>query len=159
PIDRLLASYATAQEVELSPLADDATFLRRVYLDLLGILPPVALLNEFEADTRSHKRERMVHTVLDRKLDYAAHWMTFWNDLLRNDYVGTGYIDGGRQQITQWLHRALRENMPYDEFVRQLIAPQEESAGFAKGIIWRGRVNASQVPPLQFSQNVGQIFL
>ena len=159
PIDRLLASYATAQEVELSPLADDATFLRRVYLDLLGILPPVALLNEFEADTRSDKRERMVQTVLDRKLDYAAHWMTFWNDLLRNDYVGTGYIDGGRQQITQWLHRALRENMPYDEFVRQLIAPEEESAGFAKGIIWRGRVNASQVPPLQFSQNVGQIFL
>ena len=36
---------------------------------------------------------------------YAEHWLTFWNDLLRNDYRGTGYIDGGRKQITAWLYQ------------------------------------------------------
>ncbi|HVJ86127.1 MAG TPA: DUF1553 domain-containing protein, partial [Caulifigura sp.] len=47
----------------------------------------------------------------------------------------------------------------YDAFVRELIAPSIESEGFANGITWRGRVNASQVRELQFSQNVGQVFL
>ncbi len=84
--------------------------------------------------------------------------MTFWNDLLRNDYQGTGYIDGGRQQITGWLYRSLLDNKPYDQFVRELISPSAESEGFIKGIKWRGRVNASQVPELQFSQNVSQVF-
>ena len=37
---------------------------------------------------------------------YAEHWLSFWNDLLRNDYAGTGYIDGGRKQISAWLYRA-----------------------------------------------------
>ena len=72
--------------------------------------------------------------------------MTFWNDLLRNDYAGTGFIDGGRAQITGWLYDALLKNKPYDVFVRELISPTPESEGFAKGIIWRGQVNASQRP-------------
>ena len=78
--------------------------------------------------------------------------------MLRNDYAGTGYIDGGRKQITGWLYRALIENMPYDRFVRELISPSSESEGFINGIKWRGRVNASQVREIQFSQNVSQVF-
>ena len=159
PIDRLLASYAAEHEIELAPPADDATFLRRLHLDIIGLLPSTAELKAFLVDKDPNKRDRAVAEILQRDRDYAAHWMTFWNDLLRNDYVGTGYIDGGRKQITKWLHTALRENMHYDEFVRQLIAPSPASEGFAKGIVWRGKINASQVPPLQFSQNVAQIFL
>ena len=78
--------------------------------------------------------------------------------MLRNDYQGTGYIDGGRKQITGWLYRALLENKPYDQFVRELISPASESEGFINGIQWRGRVNASQVREIQFSQNVSQVF-
>jgi len=85
--------------------------------------------------------------------------MTFWNDLLRNDYAGTGFITGGRRQITGWLHRSLVENKPFDLFVRELIAPNEESRGFVDGIVWRGTVNASQTVPIQFAQNVGQTLL
>src|SRR5207247_2588306 len=73
-------------------------------------------------------------------------------------YVGTGYIDGGRLQISAWLYRSLLENKPYDQFVRELISPTPESEGFIRGIKWRGNVNASQVPELQFSQNVSQVF-
>ena len=90
---------------------------------------------------------------------YAEHWLSFWNDLLRNDYRGTGYIDGGRKQITAWLYSALFTNMPYDQFVAQLVNPTPESEGFTKGIVWRGVVNASQSPPLQAAQNISQVFM
>ena len=159
PIDRLLSAYAAEKNVKLSPPAEDAAFLRRLSLDVVGLLPSEAQLSAFLADTDPAKRAKAVEAILQRNRDYAAHWMTFWNDLLRNDYAGTGFIDGGRKQITPWLYQALLNNKHYDEFVRELIAPTPESEGFAKGIIWRGRVNASQVPPLQFSQNVGQVFL
>ncbi len=159
PIDRLLSAYAAEKDISLSAAADDGTFLRRLHLDVVGLLPSEAQLDEFLADTDPAKRAKAVDAVLQRNRDYAAHWMTFWNDLLRNDYAGTGFIDGGRKQITGWLYQALVNNKHYDEFVRELISPTPESEGFAKGIIWRGRVNASQVPPLQFSQNVGQVFL
>src|SRR5262249_19673267 len=96
---------------------------------------------------------------LDDKQAYAEHWLTFWNDLLRNDYAGTGYIDGGRKPITTWLYRSLRENKPYDRFVRELISPTAESEGFIKGIKWRGNVNASQVVEVQSPQNTSQVFL
>ncbi len=90
---------------------------------------------------------------------YAEHWLTFWNDLLRNDYKGTGYIDGGREQISSWLYAALYQNKPYDRFVTELINPTPKSAGFTKGIVWRGTVNASQIPPMQAAQNISQVFM
>src|SRR5205807_5041847 len=96
--------------------------------------------------------------LLGEKRSYAEHWLTFWNDLLRNDYAGTGYIDGGRKQISPWLYRALLDNKPYDQFVRELISPTPDSEGFILGIKWRGNVNASQVREVQFSQNVAQVF-
>ena len=55
--------------------------------------------------------------------NYTEHWLTFWNDALRNDYIGTGYIDGGRSQITNWLYASLESNKPYNQFVRELVAP------------------------------------
>jgi hypothetical protein len=159
PIDRILYWYGEFNDVALSPPSDDATFIRRATLDLIGLTPTEEELEAFLADTRPDKREALATSLLDRDRDYAAHWLTFWNDLLRNDYVGTGYIDGGRRQITKWLVTSLRGNKPYDAFVRELIAPSVESEGFANGITWRGRVNASQIRELQFSQNVGQVFL
>ena len=90
---------------------------------------------------------------------YAEHWLSFWNDLLRNDYKGTGYIDGGRKQITRWLYSALLTNMPYDQFVAELVNPTPESEGFTKGIVWRGVVNASQTPQMQAAQNIAQVFM
>jgi len=159
PIDRILYWYGEFNDVSLQPPADDATFLRRASLDLIGLTPTDEELDAFLADTNPDKRAIAVENLLARDRDYAAHWLTFWNDLLRNDYAGTGYIDGGRRQISKWLIVSLRGNKPYDAFVRELIAPSIESEGFANGITWRGRVNASQVRELQFSQNVGQVFL
>jgi hypothetical protein len=159
PIDRIVLAYWRNRGTPIPQPADDATFCRRAYVDLVGLLPTPDELAAFVADQDAGKRAKLVERLLADNVAYADHWLTFWNDLLRNDYAGTGYIDGGREQITGWLYQALLENMPYDEFVRALVAPSPASSGFAKGIIWRGRVNASQVPALQFSQNLGQVFL
>lgn len=158
PIDRIIDSYLAANKQPSPTPLDDAGFARRVYFDLIGQLPAPSELAAFLADAAPDKRAKLVSKLLEDKRAYADHWLTFWNDLLRNDYVGTGYIDGGRKQISQWLYSSLYDNKPYDQFARELIAPTPESEGFVKGIKWRGEVNASQVVELQFAQNVGQVF-
>ncbi|MFM8951767.1 MAG: DUF1549 domain-containing protein [Planctomycetaceae bacterium] len=159
PVDRIVDAYWKERGIQRPPRCDDRTFIRRVSLDLVGLLPEPARVEAFVADTNSDKRGVLVRELLGDRVAYADHWLTFWNDLLRNDYTGTGFITGGRRQITGWLHRSLVENVPFDQFVRELIAPTDESRGFIDGIVWRGVVNASQTVPIQFAQNVGQTFL
>lgn len=160
PIDRIIdADLADHEHPRPAPI-DDATFLRRVSLDLIGKLPDSDELQSFVNSTDPQKRDRMVRQLLSRDIDYADHWLTFWNDLLRNDYTGTGFITGGRKQITRWLYDALVWNKPYDQFVRELIAPPDESStGFIDGIKWRGEVSAGQTLAIQFSQSISQSFL
>ena len=159
PVDRLLAGYLQSHQVSTGQPVDDRTFARRVYLDVVGMLPTPKELEEFQADQRADKREQLVTKLLGDRRRYAEHWLTFWNDLLRNDYKGTGYIDGGRKQITSWLFSALYTNLPYDRFVAQLVNPTKESEGFVSGINWRGAVNASQIPVMQAAQSIGQTFM
>jgi len=159
PLDRLLDVYLRANGLTLAPTCDDATFVRRVHLDLIGLLPEPAALHEFLESKASGKREKLIDTLLARKTDYTEHWLTFWNDLLRNDYGGTGFITGGRKQISAWLYTALHSNMPYDEMVRQLVNPTTDTEGFAHGITWRGTVSASQTREIQYAQSISQAFL
>ena len=159
PIDRLLAPYYARHTVVPAAVVDDRTFARRVHLDVLGLLPAPDRVDAFVADRRPDKRARLVAALLADRSQYAAHWLGFWNDLLRNDYRGPGYIDGGRRQISAWLYTALANNLPYDRFVADLVNPGPASEGFTRGIIWRGVVNASQMPPMQAAQNVSQVFM
>ncbi len=160
PIDHFVADAGARnqQPVEFASISD-RQFARRVHFDLIGLPPSPELLVEFEADARPNKREVLIDQLLANRRAYADHWLSYWNDLLRNAYRGTGFIDGGRKTITSWLYRSLYDNKPYDRFVHELISPVPGSEGFTKGIVWRGVVNASQVPPVQAAQNVGQIFL
>ena len=159
PIDQILQPYFKAHEFKPPQPVSDRLFARRVYLDLLGLVPPVGGPGAFVSDGDPEMRVQLVRSLLDDKLNYAEHWLSFWNDLLRNDYRGTGYIDGGRKPITAWLFNSLFNNLPYDQFVAQLISPKPESEGFTKGIVWRGVVNASQLPDMQAAQNVSQVFM
>jgi hypothetical protein len=159
-VDRLIDAYLVQHKLPRPQSIDDATFARRVYLDIVGLLPTPDELQEFLADGSTDKRSQLVRKLLGRDIDYAEHWLTFWNDLLRNDYTGTGFITGGRKQISKWLYQALATNRPYDQFARELIAPPTpDSAGFGEGIRWRGDVSAGQTVEIQFAQSVGQSFL
>jgi hypothetical protein len=159
PIDLLLEPYFAKHKIAAPPVVDDRVFARRVYLDIVGLLPPPADLEKFVADKDPAKRRALVRRLLDDEPRYAMHWLSFWNDLLRNDYRGTGYVDGGRKQITSWLYDALYKNMPYDQFVRELVTGANGSDGFVKGIVWRGVVNAAQTPQMQAAQNISQVFM
>lgn len=181
PIDRLITDYfrktiagpadndtvratepgTTAQQSlwRLEP-ADDATFLRRVYLDLIGLLPDAEEVDAFLQDSSPNKRHELIQRLLHDDVRYAEHWLTFWNDLLRNDYTGTGFITGGRKQISGWLYQTLVNNQPFDQMARELIAPPtDESRGFIDGIQWRGEVSAGQTLEIQFAQSVSQSLL
>ncbi|MES2924542.1 MAG: PSD1 and planctomycete cytochrome C domain-containing protein [Verrucomicrobiota bacterium] len=160
PLDRILDAHLKTQKTVRPAEIDDAAFARRVHLDIIGTLPASASLNAFLSDKNPRKRSILVASLVTDRQAYATHWLSFWNDLLRNDYAGTGYIDGGRKQISNWLYRSLLENKPYDRFATELIAPPApESAGFANGIKWRGDVSAGQKVPIQYAQSVGQVFL
>ena len=158
PIDRLL-DHDLAERKMVPPVVSDALFFRRASLDAVGLLPTPEALERFEQDTSVDKREKLIDRLLSDDVAYADHWLTMWNDLLRNDYTGTGFITGGRKQITTWLYDSLRGNKPYDQMVRELISPSDVSAGFIDGIQWRGETNASQTREIQFAQNISQVFL
>lgn len=160
PVDRFLDAYWSERGIERPAPADDAAFLRRAALDLVGLLPSAETARAFAADKRPGKREQLVEDLLADDVAYTEHWLTFWNDLLRNDYAGTGFITGGRTQISSWLYEALRENRPFDRFATELIAPPTPaSAGFINGIKWRGEVSAGQSTEIQFAQSLTQSFL
>lgn len=160
PIDRFVNAYFEENKIAWPQRVEDRIYIRRVYLDIIGLLPTPDEINTFLADPSTAKRELLVKKLLERNDDYAQHWLSFWNDALRNDYTGTGYITGGRFAITDWLYESLRANKPYDTFVQELISPPDDrSSGFIRGIKWRGTVNASQRVEMQAAQNVSQVFL
>lgn len=159
PIDRLLDDYFEKQAVVRPQSISDETFLRRIFLDLVGLLPTPQHFADFASDTSSDKRAKWIDKLLSDDVAYAEHWLSFWNDLLRNDYGGTGFITNGRTQISRWLYTSLLYNKPYDQMARELISPTQESAGFSNGIRWRGTVSAGQTVEIQFAQSVGQSFL
>ena len=159
PIDRILDHYTKQNNVTTPAPASSRTFARRTYLDIIGILPTPEQLNAFIKDETPNKKSILIDQLLAEDISYADHWLTFWNDLLRNDYTGTGFITGGRKQITTWLYNALKKNIPYDQMTRELIDAKPDAAGFINGIKWRGSVNASQTRDMQFAQNVSQVFL
>jgi mono/diheme cytochrome c family protein len=159
PIDLWTNQYFTANKIIWPKVVDDKTFLRRISLDLVGLVPSVEELEKFTKDSRTNKREIWIRKLLNQKDDYTLHWLSFWNDALRNDYTGTGYITGGRRNITTWLFNSLKSNKSYDQFAKELLNPTDESNGFIEGIKWRGVVNSSQRTEMQAAQNVSQIFL
>ncbi|HEY2431382.1 MAG TPA: DUF1549 domain-containing protein [Vicinamibacterales bacterium] len=162
PIDRLAAAYFQDHGVVAPPPVSDAQFARRVYLDVWGLLPPPDALAAFVADTSPAKREALVARLLADNDLYADHWMSFWNDLLRNE-DGYSYFSeqNGRKSITTWLRGALRSNLPYDRFVRDLLDPPADGGpeGFLIGVNWRGETSAAVTPWMQASQNTAQVFL
>jgi mono/diheme cytochrome c family protein len=162
PLDRFTASYFARHRMTPPPPVADATFARRAYLDVQGLLPPPEELRAFLADTAPGKRGRLVSRLLADNQNYAEHWISFWNDLLRNDEGVSYYSEtAGRKSITDWLLPSLVSNRPYNQWVDRLLNPTEPSDpdGFLTGVNWRGTVSASQTPALQAAQNTAQVFL
>jgi hypothetical protein len=162
PADRLVAAYLSKADVSQPALITDAAFARRAYLDLWGLLPSRDALQAFVGDKATDKRDRLVATLLADNRKYAEHWISFWNDLLRNEDGQNYYSEqNGRRSITGWLMGALTDNLPYDQFVAKLLNPSQpgDPEGFLIGVNWRGETSAAVTPWMQASQNTAQAFL
>jgi hypothetical protein len=162
PIDRFVSAYLARSGAKEPELVSDALFARRAYLDIQGLLPPPEALRAFLADSEPNKRVRLVESLLAEDEKYAENWISFWNDLLRND-EGVNYHSetASRKSISAWLLSSLKSNLPYNRFVAKLLNPiaPGDPDGFLIGVNWRGVVNASQTPAMQAAQNTAQIFL
>ena len=115
-IDKLAWDNLERLGIPPSGLADDATFLRRVYLDTIGTLPTVAEARTFLADNRANKRALLIDQLLERA-EYADYWAMRWSDLLRVDR--DLITPAGAVAITRWLRRQFAENRPYDAIVQR----------------------------------------
>ncbi|QDV37499.1 DUF1549 and DUF1553 domain-containing protein [Tautonia plasticadhaerens] len=134
-----------------SPTTDDATFLRRAHLDAIGRLPTPEETRAFLDDPSPEKRAVLVDRLLDRP-EYADSWATKWMDLLRpNPYrVGIKSV----WNLDAWIRRAFREEMPYDEFVRTIVAAQGSTFAEGPATIFRDRRE-----PEELTTMVSQLFL
>jgi len=102
-----------------SPLAPDSVFLRRVYLDVLGVLPKPDETRHFLADTRPDKRARLIDALLERP-EFADFWSLKWADLLHCEEKA---LDAkGVRLFHDWIRRSIAEGKPLNEFARELIA-------------------------------------
>ena len=116
--DHVLAKLRTLRTTPSMP-ATDGEFIRRAYLDLLGILPTMEEAKLFIAEAAPDKREKLVDTLLLRP-EYADHWALKWGDLLR---IEERTLDRkGVQAFHRWIRNAVADNMPLDRFVRELVS-------------------------------------
>ncbi len=150
-IDRLVADKWERLHLLPSAPADDATFLRRVSLDLIGKLPTPAEVTAFLSDPAKDKRVRWVDTLLDRP-EYADFWALRWADLLRINREELGAK--AAYHYHHWLRESLRQNQPYDEFVRSLITAQGSSQRNGAINFYKAFAN-----PNDLSVAVSQVFL
>jgi hypothetical protein len=118
-IDHQVFAKLRALRMLPSPLCSDSVFLRRAYLDALGILPTAREAREFLADHRPDKRSRLIDRLLQRP-EFADFWSLKWSDLLRNEEK---LLDPkGVRIFHHWIRQWLAEDKPLNEFARQLIA-------------------------------------
>jgi hypothetical protein len=101
--------------------ATDGEWCRRIFLDLVGRIPTVGELDAFIRDSTADKKRRIVDRLLgDEYVDeYARSWTDVWTTIL----IGRGTDDDmvSRPGMRQYLRRALSKNIPYDQFVRELV--------------------------------------
>jgi hypothetical protein len=115
--EQILAKLQTLR-MNLSPVCDDLTFVRRATLDLLGRIPTPEEAKSFAADTSSDKRSALIDALLQRP-EFADFWALKWSDLLRNE---ERTLDRkGNQDFHHWIRQSIAENKPLDQFVRELL--------------------------------------
>ena len=164
-IDQFIgAAWDSSPSKETPSLCDDATFLRRVYLDLIGLIPTPEAARKFVDDRDPKKRDRLVDELLARRLDYAAHWTTFWEDALASAPVESISGVNTHGQYRHWLRTSFAENKPYDRMVSELLDPTtfgHKNFGLKEGAEKQRTfiLNSNDVESAQSAANVAQVFL
>jgi hypothetical protein len=133
-----------------SDLADDAEFLRRVYLDNIGTLPTASEARAFLTDKDPAKRAKLIDKVLDRP-EYADYWSMKWADLLRVDRDAV--TPKAAVAMSRWLRREFAENRPYDEFAHDILTARGNTAREGPAALY-----AVVQTPEELSRSISQLF-
>jgi hypothetical protein len=118
-IDALLDDEWKKRGVTPSAPADDVTFLRRLYLDVVGTIPEPAEVTAFKADQSPDKRTKKIAELLASPA-YANHFMNYWDDVLMGRDPRTNVVD--RNAFRTWLGKSFRQNKRWDVLVRELVS-------------------------------------
>lgn len=125
-IDQHIQTAWQKKQITPAPLCDDATFLRRIYLDLAGIIPTADETAAFLADNSPDKRAKLVDKLLDHPR-YGVHQADEW-DMLFFGRNPPGYEAREREGFKRWLREAFTSNMHYDELARRMLKAEGNTA-------------------------------
>ncbi len=134
-----------------SDLADDATFLRRVFLDVIGTLPTSTEAGAFLADAAPDKRAKLIDKLLERP-EYADFWTMKWADILKVDKDAV--TPQGAVAMTRWIRRQFAENRPYDQFARAVVTAKGSLGADGPAAIFK----ALGTPEIA-ARGISQVFL
>lgn len=152
-IDRLAAEKWKKLGLLPSKVVDDATFLRRITIDVCGRLPTVDETRTFLADSAADKRTRLVDRLLESP-DYAAYAALQWSAILRNSNLAGS--TNAAYAFHNWIKDSIARNRPYDEFVRGIVAASGEWKD-APAINWYWQSRDDQLHMV--TADTGQLFL
>lgn len=150
-IDKFVAADWDRLGLQPAPISDDAEFLRRVSLDLIGTLPTVEEARAFLKSTSPDKRTELIDALLQRP-EYADYWALKWSDLLRIHRRALG--EKGLASFNGWLREALRNNRPFNHVVTELLTAQGNL--FTSGPVAFYFVDQT---PAELAETTAQIFL
>ena len=120
-IDQLVFDRLKSLDIQPAYPCSDAVFLRRVYLDVIGTLPTGQEAAAFLQDPLPNKRALLIDRLLERD-EFADYWAMKWSDLLRvKAEFPINLWPNAAQAYFHWIRAAIRENKPYDRFVRELL--------------------------------------
>ena len=140
-------------KLRLGPAAecDDATYLRRVYVDVIGQLPKAEEVRAFLADEREDKRAAVVEELLQRP-EFPDVWAMTWAEVLRIE--PQNLEQKGVHIFTRWLREALRDGAPMDEVVRRMLTASGSAFRVPEANYW-----ATARDPKVLAENAAQTFL
>ena len=150
-IDTLVNAKLRQLQYLPSPTCSDPIFLRRVYLDVIGVLPSVEETNKFLADPSPAKRSGLIDQLLQRD-EYPKFWALKWGDLLKMTSKLVG--NDGVYKYHRWVEAAIRSNMPYDEFARELLAASGSTLANPAANFYRTSTDMNECV-----ETVSQVFL
>jgi hypothetical protein len=117
-IDEHVLAKLQSLNIPPSERCDDATFLRRAFLDTIGTLPTIDEARAFLDDPSADKRDRVIDGLLARP-EYVDYWAYKWSDLLL--VSGQRLRPKALEAYYQWIHTSVAENKPWDQFVREVV--------------------------------------
>jgi hypothetical protein len=150
-IDTHVFAKLRTLRIEPSELCSDSVFLRRAYIDAIGVLPTADAVRQFLSDTRSDKRARLIDELLARE-EFADFWALKWSDLLRNEEKTLDRK--GVQAFHRWIRQSIADGKPLNEFARELIAARGSTYANPAANYYR----ANRSPQVR-AETTAQVFL